>query len=153
MNVHGSIPTLLRNAALSCFLVATLGHAVAAEPALVMQGYDPVAYFTEGKPVKGSERYVHDWDEGRYHFASAAHRDLFAASPDRYAPRFGGRCTASLTRGVWNPGDPNFWAIVDGKLYLVGNGKGSEVAMKAVERLKSDPTMIAAAQKHWSQKR
>ena len=132
------------------FIFMTAGPLSAAGPAVVMDGYDPVAYFTQGKPMKGSERFFHDWDEGRYYFASAAHRDLFAADPDRYAPRFGGECTASLTRGAHNPGDPNYWAIVDGKLYLVGGGKGEAVAMKAVQRLKTDPAMIQAAQTNWA---
>jgi YHS domain-containing protein len=120
---------------------------------LVIGGHDPVAYFTEGKPVMGTANHAYDWDEGRYYFANAGNRDLFAGDPDRYAPRFGGYCTASLTRGVTNEADGDFWAIVDGKLYMVGTGKGKEVAANAVARLKSDPEMIALAQKNWRDKR
>ena len=121
------------------------------EPRVALKGYDPVAYFTEQKPVKGNSIISYDWDESRYYFASARNRDLFAADPDRYAPRFDGYCTASITRGVKNEADPEFWAIVDGKLYLVGTGKGREAAMKGIERLKNDPAMIALAQKKWKE--
>jgi hypothetical protein len=152
MSIQGSVSRRVMQVVAVFVIFLAAGPLAAAEPALVMDGYDPVAYFTQGKPMKGSERFVHDWDEGRYYFASAAHRDMFAADPDRYAPRFGGKCTASLTRGAHNPGDPNYWAIVDGKLYLVGAGKGGEVAMKAVERLKTDPTMLQAAQANWARR-
>lgn len=120
---------------------------------VVLQGHDPVAYFTEGKPVKGSAKFSYDWDEARYYFASAANRDLFAGDPDRYAPQFAGYCTASMTRGVKAEGDPETFAIVDGKLYLIGAGKGKEVAMRARERLTTDPTMIATAEKKWAEAR
>lgn len=131
------------------FGTAAFAQSSGAEPRVAMKGYDPVAYFTDGRPVRGLPQFAHDWDEGRYYFASATHRDMFAADPDRYAPRFAGHCTASLTRGAKNPGDPEAWAIVDGKLYLVGMGKGKEVAMAGVQRLSTDPTMIANAQKKW----
>ena len=57
---------------------------------VAIKGYDPVAYFTEGDAVKGSEEFVHYWNEAEWHFASAAHRDLFAAAPERYAPNHSG---------------------------------------------------------------
>jgi YHS domain-containing protein len=88
---------------------------------VVLKGYDAVAYFTEGKPVKGDPRYSFDFDDARYHFASAKHRDMFAANPEKYAPQFGGYCTGSMARGVKNEGDPNAWVIRDGQLYVFGN--------------------------------
>lgn len=146
-------PALLRIIAAAASTLFLAGNAVADSVRVVLKGYDPVAYFTEGKPVQGDPRFAYDWDEGRYYFATAKHRDMFAGDPERYAPRFGGHCTASLTRGAKNAGDPHFWAIVDGKLYLVGSGKGAEVAAKAVERLKTDASMIPAAAKNWNQRR
>jgi len=140
-------------AAIGTFAAAVSAHASGAGPLLAMKGFDPVAYFTDGRPVRGVPGFAHDWDERRYYFASAEHRDMFAADPDRYAPRFGGHCTASMVRGAMNPGDPENWAIVDGKLYLVGSGKGKEVANAGVQRLKTDPSMIPAAQKQWLQHR
>lgn len=132
---------------LACLALAPAVNAAGPEP--MIRGYDPVAYFSEGKAVKGSPRYWHDFDEGRYHFANAANRDRFAADPDHYAPRFGGLCTGSLQSNKFNPGDPEHWAIVDGRLYLVGLGKGEEGARNALVKIKSDPSAIATARKNW----
>jgi hypothetical protein len=57
---------------------------------VAIKGYDPVAYFTEGRPVKGKKEFEFTWQDARWRFASAAHRDLFAAKPERYAPQYGG---------------------------------------------------------------
>src|SRR5688572_8734815 len=89
-------------AAVAMLSASVFAQAPAAGPRLVLKGHDPVAYFTEGKPVMGSPQFAHDWDEGRYYFANARHRDMFAGDPERYAPRFGGYCTASMTRGAAN---------------------------------------------------
>src|SRR5262245_39910018 len=66
---------------------------------LAIQGYDPVAYFTVGKPTRGVPAFAHVWDEQRYLFVNAEHRDRFKADPVRYAPQFAGLCAMSLTRG------------------------------------------------------
>lgn len=141
----------------SCAILA-VALATAALPALagdnarvVLKGYDPVAYFTANKPVKGDPKYAYEWDEGRYHFANAKHRDMFAGDPEKYAPQFGGYCTGSMSRGVRNEGDPEGWTIKDGKLYVFGNGaKGKAVA-------ESDPTYLPSrldsARKNWQEKR
>src|SRR6476619_6773979 len=65
---------------------------LAAESPLAIKGYDPVAYFTDGKPTRGLPEFEFQWDGHRYHFASAEHRDLFKADPERYAPQFGNYC-------------------------------------------------------------
>jgi len=91
--------------ALACTALAS-GLALAGDIRLVLQGHDPVAYFTDGKPVKGDPRFAYDFDEARYHFASAQHRDMFAADPEKYAPQFGGYCTGSMSRNVRNEGVP-----------------------------------------------
>ncbi|CAB5125274.1 hypothetical protein D3OALGA1CA_2855 [Olavius algarvensis associated proteobacterium Delta 3] len=57
---------------------------------IAIKGYDPVAYFTEGKAVKGTEKYAHHWNEAEWHFASGENRDRFAADPEAYAPSHGG---------------------------------------------------------------
>ena len=57
---------------------------------VAIDGYDPVAYFTEGQALKGSEAFTHFWNDAEWRFISAAHRDLFAADPEKYAPRHGG---------------------------------------------------------------
>jgi YHS domain-containing protein len=113
----------------ACLMVAFTTSATAQNVRVVLKGYDPVAYFTDGKPMKGDARYSYDFDDGRYHFASAQHRDLFKADPDRYMPQFSGYCTGSMARGVRNEGHPEAWVILDGKLYVFG-APDSEAAAK-----------------------
>jgi enamine deaminase RidA (YjgF/YER057c/UK114 family) len=93
------------------------------ETRLAISGYDPVAYFTDGKPVPGLTEFEHVWHDARWHFASASHRDLFVRDPNRYAPQYDGYCAGGAgDAGVFGPHkdtvDPEAWAIVDGKLYL-----------------------------------
>ena len=88
---------------------------------VAIMGYDPVAYFTEGKPVKGSEKFSYDWLGTPWHFASENHQQMFISEPDKYAPQYGGYCapevatTGSATINI----DPKAFKIIDGKLYLV----------------------------------
>lgn len=92
---------------------------IAGEPDKVaIKGYDTVAYFTEGQPTKGNPEFVFAWNDAQWQFASAAHRDMFASNPVRYAPRFGGSCSMGLTLGKKVAANPEVWTIVDGKLYL-----------------------------------
>lgn len=111
-------------AAVALPLVSSM-HAVAGdqEP-LAIRGYDPVAYFTVGKPTRGLPENEHEWDEHRYRFATPAHRDLFKADPARYAPQFVNLCAMSLARGQVVEADPENWLIADGKLYLFGGPAG-----------------------------
>ena len=83
-----------------------------------IDGTDPVAYFTENKPVKGSSDFAHEWNGATFHFASAENRDLFAANPEKYAPQYGGYCAWAVSQGYTASTDPEAWKIVDGKLYL-----------------------------------
>ncbi len=85
---------------------------------VAIQGYDTVAYFTDGKPTKGNPAFESEWLGAKWRFATAEHRDLFASRPDTYAPRFGGYCAMGMTAGVKYTPDPEAWAVVDGKLYL-----------------------------------
>jgi YHS domain-containing protein len=83
-----------------------------------IRGYDPVAYFTQRAPVKGSREFRHEWRGATWHFASAANRDRFAAEPEKYAPQYGGYCAYGVALGSAPPIDPAAWSIVDGRLYL-----------------------------------
>ena len=118
-------------------------------PRVVLSGHDPVAYFTEGRPVKGSPQFSVDWDEARYHFASARNRDLFVADPEHYAPRFGGYCTGSMAKGVRLEADPEAWIVVDGRLYVFGQVKFRDMAQKDREKLS---VQIASANTNWRKK-
>jgi YHS domain-containing protein len=89
--------------------------------ALAIKGYDPVAYFTNGRPVRGLPEFEYEWDEHVYHFASAQHREMFRADPVRYAPQFGNFCAMALAKGQLVVANPENWMISDGKLYVFGS--------------------------------
>jgi YHS domain-containing protein len=87
------------------------------------KGYDVVAYFTDGKPVLGSERNEQVYGGVTWRFATAEHRASFAADPEKYLPQYGGFCAWGTANGKLFDVDPvNGWTIVDGKLYLNFNG-------------------------------
>jgi len=85
---------------------------------LAVHGYDVVAYFTDNKPVKGSSQFAQEWMGTKWYFASAEHRAQFAASPEKYAPQYGGYCAWAVGHNYTADTDPEAWKIVDGKLYL-----------------------------------
>ena len=118
--VHGFIWRLLGIAAIAAFTVTAL-HAQKVNTGrggLAIKGYDPVAYFTDGRPVKGDPRFTYAFEGATYQFASAASRDQFAKEPSRYVPQFGGFCAWAVSRNYTADTDPLAWKIVDGKLYL-----------------------------------
>ena len=120
--------TILQGLALST-LLAMPALAQGTQP-LVLKGYDPVAYFTDGKPVQGVASYELTFDGQRYRFASAQHRDLFKANPDKYAPQFSGLCAMNLSRGVKRESDPHNWVISNGNLYVFASETGQQNFMK-----------------------
>jgi YHS domain-containing protein len=83
-----------------------------------IQGYDPVAYFTLGKEVKGTETDTLVFQNATWHFADQANLNLFKTSPEKYMPQFGGYCAFGMSRGYKAETQPNAWTIVEGKLYL-----------------------------------
>jgi hypothetical protein len=85
---------------------------------LALHGHDAVAYFTQGKAVRGVAQFEHVWNGARWRFASAANRDLFAMSPEQYAPQFGGYCAWAVSRNYTADTDPEAFAVVEGKLYV-----------------------------------
>jgi YHS domain-containing protein len=85
---------------------------------LALRGYDPVAYFTDGKPVIGDYTITTQYDGATYRFASEDHKALFLTDPARYLPEYGGFCAYGTAKGVKVDGDPTVWKIVDNKLYL-----------------------------------
>ena len=93
----------------------------AADPRLALQGHDPVAYFTLGKPTKGNEQISYVYDETRYLFVSAGHRALFVANPEKYAPMYNGYCAMGMRKGYKLEPDPKNWAIVDGQLFVASS--------------------------------
>jgi YHS domain-containing protein len=110
---------------------------------LALKGYDPVAYFTDGKPVRGKAEFSARHDGATYRFSSAANRDSFAAAPAKYAPQYGGYCAFGMAGGYKAPIEPDAWTVVDGKLYLNYN--------QSVRRQWSSdvPGYLRKADEHW----
>jgi YHS domain-containing protein len=88
------------------------------ESRLAIKGYDPVAYFTEAKPVQGSSQFTAEHLGATYYFSSAQHQSLFQGEPNKYAPQYGGYCAFGVSKEYKFDIDPEAWAIVDDKLYL-----------------------------------
>src|SRR5687768_9420763 len=85
---------------------------------VAIRGYDPVAYFTDTKPVKGLPAHRAEFRGSTFHFASAANRDAFSKDPGRYAPQYNGFCAFGVAGGYKAAIDPAAFTVVDGKLYL-----------------------------------
>jgi YHS domain-containing protein len=139
----------------AAFLAALLMQATALAEGtarVVLKGYDPVAYFTDGKPMRGNARISYEFDEGRYYFVNESHRAMFAAAPERYAPQFGGYCTGSMSRGVRNDGHPEARIIADEKLYVFG-AADLAAALQIRERAQTERDYLASripkAMKNW----
>ena len=104
--------------------LAFAGAAAAQKPAIyaeggaAIRGYDPVAYFTDSRPVKGTPQHTHQWQGATWRFASAQNRDAFAAAPEKYAPQYGGYCAYGAAQGYAVSTVPEAWSVVQGKLYL-----------------------------------
>ncbi len=86
-------------------------------------GYDVVAYFTVGRPVKGDAKFVTQWKGVTWQFSSAGNLAKFKANPAAYAPQYGGYCAWAAANGYTAKGDPLQWKIVGGKLYLNYNAE------------------------------
>jgi YHS domain-containing protein len=83
-----------------------------------INGYDTVAYFTAGKPVKGSDSFVFEWMGAKWKFASQSHLELFKANPEKYAPQYGGYCAYGVAEGRLVKVEADQFSVLDGKLYL-----------------------------------
>lgn len=137
--------TVFRISAIAAILMAANGPLLAETAPLALKGYDPVAYFTDARPTPGLEQFELLWDGQRYRFASALHREMFKATPDKYAPQFGGLCAMNLSNGVKRESDPHNWVISNGNLYVFAGERGmqnftkapNETAAKAAAHLKA----------------
>jgi len=85
---------------------------------IALSGYDPVAFFTDSKPVPGSPAFTAEHGGAIYLFATEAHRKAFLAVPGKYLPQYGGFCAYGVSVGALFPVDVNTWQIRNGKLYL-----------------------------------
>ncbi len=132
-------------------IVAAVPPAVAAQDpgytgtfsSLAVSGYDPVAYFTQSKPVEGSSDHEVDWNGATWRFSSAENLAAFKSDPEKYAPQFGGYCAWAVSQGYTASSIPEAWRIVDGKLYL-------NYSMDIQARWAKDiPGLIAKAETNW----
>ncbi len=141
------IKTLLTAASLT---LAVATSALAAGPelnasstGLALQGYDPVAYFTLGAPTKGDWTITTIYNDATYRFANEEHKAAFEADPEAYLPEYGGYCAFGAAMGFKFDGDPNYWRIVDGELFL-------NISQDIQERWVTDiPGFIEMADTNW----
>ena len=134
---------------LAAALMLACGVASALEPVFsttfggAIRGYDPVAYFTEGRPVEGKSAHRHEWMGATWSFASEENRAAFEAEPEKFAPRYGGYCAWAVSQGYTASIDPDAWRIVDGALYL-------NYSLGVQKRWEKDiPGNIAKADVNW----
>lgn len=85
---------------------------------LAVGGYDTVAYFTQNRALKGNSKFKTTWHGAEWYFSSAENLEAFRASPEKYAPQYGGYCAFAVAHGQLAHGDPLQWHIENGKLYL-----------------------------------
>ena len=111
---------------------------------VALEGYDAVAYFKEGKAVKGSPEHEVSYMGGKWRFKSAKHKQLFQQNPSAYAPQYGGYCAWAMSQGKQADINPNNWMIVNEKLYLNYNDK----VQKRWE--KNIPGFIELANQEWT---
>jgi hypothetical protein len=113
-------------------------------PGLAVHGYDVVAYFTSGTPTLGSDKFAVAHKGGTYRFSIKANLDEFQANSAKYEPVYGGFCAYGVALGKKFDGDPHYWRIVDGRLYLNLNGD------IAAEWAKDVPGNIVKAEGNWT---
>ena len=112
--------------ALALLLMASVVSSFAGEyfekDGAAIGGCDLVAYFTDMKPVKGSQKFHAEYRGSTFYFSSAANRDRFAANPATFAPQYGGYCAFGMAKGYKAAIDPGAFTVVGDKLYLNYNG-------------------------------
>ena len=103
-------------------LAFLIGPALAGEyfekDGVAISGYDPVSYFVETKPVKGSLEVHAEYQGSTFYFSTVANRDRFAANPDKFAPQYGGYCAFGMAKGYKAVIDPDAFTVVGERLYL-----------------------------------
>jgi YHS domain-containing protein len=88
------------------------------ENGVAIQGYDPVAFFADKRPVKGNAQFQSEYRGAKYYFASAEHKAAFDKEPAKYEPQFGGYCAYGASRGKTVPIKIETWEILNGRLLL-----------------------------------
>ena len=110
---------------------------------VALGGYDAVSYFIESKAVKGSKTYSVEWKDATWLFSSNTNRQVFVASPEAFAPQYGGYCSNQMSLGNLSDIDTDVWRIIDDKLYLFGHDEGR------VRWASETDQRISDADQHW----
>lgn len=103
---------------LANFIVLGQSEKVYATKKGAIDGYDPVAYFVNQQPQKGSSDFEYSWNGAKWYFASQENLNSFSKEPQKYTPQFGGYCAYAVSQGYTYAINPEAWKIVNGKLYL-----------------------------------
>ena len=143
---------MLKGLRIAILLLATIGAGAQANNNIytgwfsnkAVSGYDTVAYFTEKKAVKGLPQFKYEYEGVEWYFSKPEHLNLFKKDPEKYMPQYGGFCAWAVAEKKQRaPGDPNYWKLVDGKLYL---NYDNDIQQKW---LKDIPGFIKKADKNW----
>lgn len=108
-----------------------------------IKGYDPVAFFTDAKPVMGADSLTYSWNGATWWFATREHLERFKADPEKFAPQYGGYCAYGTSQGHKAPSEVDTWTVLNDKLYFNYNQK-----VKAMW-VKDEPGFIQKADKQW----
>lgn len=112
---------------------------------VIIDGYDPVAFFTDNKPIKGDPQFQYSYEDAKYYFASQEHLDLFKANPEKYKVQFGGWCAYAVSLGRVAPIDVNTFSIVNDRLVIQHNQRAVDGWNKDVQG------NLTKADKYWPQ--
>ena len=121
LNLFQSGKTLMLSALMAGQLLMSAhagGSVVNSDGGVAIKGYDPVAYFKQGGPVKGSSDHSLQWQGSTWKFSSADNRNAFQANPEKFAPQYGGYCAFGAGMGLKIDIQPDQFRIVDNKLYI-----------------------------------
>ena len=147
---------IIRRAILLCVVLSSFvslyasgGHAQSFPEGrrIALSGYDPVASFEDGQPVRGSRKFWHSFDDVVYLFRSAQHRGMFAADPERFAPQYESYCATGISKGYKAEPDPEAWIIANGRLFVFQFKDRIPVFQKTIE------DVAAKANENWPEAR
>ena len=153
MKVAATTKAMILAAIAVAGVVAAAPVAFAEKPAIytdflsdvAVGGYDPVAYFKDGKPVRGDKAFSTRYMGAEFRFATKTNLDAFLKQPTAYAPQYGGYCAWAASQGYTAKGDPKYWKVVNGKLYLNYDGN-------VQKKWEADiPGFITKADMNWPQ--
>jgi YHS domain-containing protein len=108
-----------------------------------IKGYDPVAFFKESKPVKGSDKFQYKWKDATWLFSTNENLEAFKTDPEKYAPQYGGYCAYGTSQGHKAPTQTDTWTVLNDKLYFNYNDKVKELWTK------DQANLIKVADEKW----